>query len=131
MTRGKTGKGGTRSSKVRGIQWGVSQSLSTSKIAVRKKDDEQKAYIAWNGKQTYLILNIVYSHCTRVLSPEEHALVECLRDQSPVDDQDPDWEMADDGYEGHELMGISPTGGENEALDGLHSGVDDTCSDYG
>lgn len=46
----KTSKGGTRSSKVRGIQFGITNSLSASRIAMRKKDDERKAFVAFNGE---------------------------------------------------------------------------------
>lgn len=130
MARGKTSKGGTRSTKVRGIQSGVSYSLTTSKIAVKKKDDERRAFAAYNGKQMYLTLDEAYSHYTRALTPEERTLVQQLRDRSPEDDQDADWEMADDVYEGHETMDISHTGGEHEALDGLHNGVNNTHSHH-
>ena len=85
------------------------------------------ALIAYNGKLSIHILTNKYTfYYATALTPEEHALVNCLQEQTPIDDGDTNWVMADDIFEGCEAMDISHTGGENDDLDDLYEGVNDT-----
>ena len=77
-------------------------SLSLSRIALKKKDDEQRAFIAYNGKLLIHILTNKYNfYYATALTPEECALINHLQEQTPIDDGDTNWVMANGILEGH------------------------------